>query len=115
MPKIRYEFTAETENDWDIIEWIDGFSEEEKNIVIKSAIREGQQSFEEQENLTNVKNLAEKVTGMEEILSEILRQLVDLRKSGIAVSQAKQPDKAKKDIGDYDTSKADENLSKLFG
>lgn len=87
MTGARISFTCDTSDDADIVEWCDSFSSRERGFAIKAAIRlyiteeqKDVQSFSINEFDPN------RLTALEDKVSDIFREIVALRKEGLALS-----------------------------
>ncbi len=82
MTGARISFTCDTNDDADVVAWLDSFGSRERGFAIKAAIRnyilveQGVESDVEVDRLSLI----------EDKLSDIFRQIVDIRKQGLALS-----------------------------
>jgi len=81
LPGARISFTLSTSEDADIIEWLDSFSVRERGFAIKAAIRDliAQDSVQSEPD-------TDRLTRIEDQVSNIFRELIALRKEGLAIS-----------------------------
>lgn len=81
MPGARVSFTLSTSEDADIIVWLDSFDVRERGFAIKAAIR----VLIEQDTVQSEPDI-DRLTHIEDQMSDILREVVALRKEGLAFS-----------------------------
>jgi len=74
VPDTAYKLTCNTVRDLDVITYLDKFTVSERNTTIKLALRQ---------HMVSQKSMLETV---EELVVQILREITDLRKSGVAVA-----------------------------
>lgn len=117
MPSTRYSFSAHTQRDWDVIEWLDSFLDpRERTLAIKAAIRVymGDEQVAEVPNIDSIKVLQDQI-------SETYRAVVDLKNALASREyhvpqkvQSEQEGKAEIDMNDPDIQEATNNLLELL-
>ena len=81
MPGARISFTLSTSEDADIITWLDSFGVRERGFAIKAAIR----TLIDQDTVQSEPDV-DRLTRIEDQVSDIFREIVALRKAGLAIS-----------------------------
>lgn len=123
MPSTRYGFSAHTQRDWDVIEWLDSFHDpRERTLAIKAAIREymrGEQIAEGQfPDIGIVEDLQKQVSEMYRVIVEMKNELSS--KEFISQPQRQQVQTSRNKNAPVDNSdpaiqEATNNLLNLFG
>ena len=81
MPGARISFTLSTSEDADIIAWLDSFGVRERGFAIKAAIRDMIEG-----DIAQSEPDIDRLTRIEDQVSDIFREIVALRKEGLALS-----------------------------
>jgi len=110
MPSAPYRFSCHTKGDWDIIEYLEGFSSAaDRNVAIKAAIRAQMDEVESGENfMVSLDVFKESIS---DDLGKVLSILDEIRSRGLPI-----PEKIT-----YQTSTGEtrvvaiENIDKLLG
>ena len=81
MPTTRYTFSTHTQDDRDIIDFLDSFKSRDRTIIVKEAIR---LYMEKQEELETIAKFDEnKMENIENKLSEIFHELMEIKRKGL--------------------------------
>lgn len=83
MPGARISFTCNTADDSDIVAWLDSFGSRDRGYAIKAAIRD---YIINEQNPQSDEVGIDRLTLVEDKLSEILLEVINLRKSALAIS-----------------------------
>ena len=81
MPGARVSFTLSTSEDADIIAFLDSFGVRERGFAIKAAIRDMID-----QDIVRSEHDVDRLTRIEDQVSDIFREIVALRKEGLALS-----------------------------
>lgn len=82
MPGARVSFTCDTTEDGELIEWLDSFGVRERGFAIKAALRDYIVQDTEQTGPD-----FDRLSKIEDQLSDIFRELVAVRREGLALSK----------------------------
>lgn len=109
MPGARISFTCSTAEDGDLIEWLDSFGVRERGFAIKAALRDYIVPDD-----AEISPDLDRLSKIEDQMSDIFRELVEIRKQGLA--QSINNDIINTDL--YDQNEVDpqveSNIGKLF-
>ncbi len=102
MPSVRFTFSCDIDDDWDVIDWIKSFAVRERGMAIKAAIRQFQEETEPEELSDN------RLSEIEKSIKEILNEVVSIRRKGLIVQSEKK--KESNNNKEYDLTQVENNL-----
>lgn len=82
MTGARISFTCDTSDDQDVVAWLDSFASRERGFAIKAAIR----YYIEAERGGQTETEVDRLSVLEDKISEIFQEVVQIRKQGLALS-----------------------------
>ena len=103
MPSTYYRFSCNTEQDIDLIQWLDSFPSRERTVVVKRALR----LFIRDTQSTT----ADKLERLEDTLAKVLREVVSMKQEGIV--QNVEPH-ATDEITETDLDEISQNISEML-
>ena len=104
MPSTSYRFTCNTEQDIDLIQWLDSFPSRERTVVVKRALR----LFIRDTQSTT----ADKLERLEDTLAKVLREVVSMKREGVSV-QNNQPH-VTEELTETDLEEITRNISSIM-
>ena len=104
MPSTSYRFSCHTEQDIDLIQWLDSFPGRERTVVVKRALR----LFIRDTQSTT----ADKLERLEDTLAKVLREVVSMKREGMTV-QNTEPRTAE-EITASDLGEITQNISRML-
>jgi len=104
MPSTSYRFSCNTEQDIDLIQWLDSFPSRERTVVVKRALR----LFIRDTQSTT----ADKLERLEDTLAKVLREVVSMKREGMTV-QNTEP-RTTEEITASDLGEITQNISSML-
>jgi len=104
MPSTFYRFTCNTEQDIDLIQWLDSFPSRERTVVVKRALR----LFIRDTQSTT----ADKLERLEDTLAKVLREVVSMKREGVSV-QNNEP-RVTEELTETDLEEITRNISSIM-